>query len=240
MLGKFGMWWKCNLLEDAARIPCIAAGPDFSAGKRVNSSQSVPHDLTASLPCRGQRSRACRLFRVSFPHYCNQRLWDIYKEHGDLPEHGVEAAIPLTSSGDGQLAQDAGPHSSQTSRPVRGAESGSGRHVLTGRTDTFIRIFSDVVSSSGTAGVAPDKFPFLRTNHTHRSVFVEYIDAFSFPDGTGHTGRTRSRSTTGLLRLCQFYRRATGPAADRRPYPQSPRSNLPDSGGAPGHQLSSL
>ena len=32
------------------------------------------------------------LVKPHFPHYCNQRLWDIYKEHGDLPEHGVEAA----------------------------------------------------------------------------------------------------------------------------------------------------
>ncbi len=27
MLGKFGMWWKCCLYEDAARIPIIAAAP---------------------------------------------------------------------------------------------------------------------------------------------------------------------------------------------------------------------
>ena len=48
MLGKFGMWWKCNLLEDAARIPCIAAGPDFSAGKRVTTPVDL-HDVQASL-----------------------------------------------------------------------------------------------------------------------------------------------------------------------------------------------
>ncbi|MAM91509.1 MAG: hypothetical protein CMI15_08530 [Opitutaceae bacterium] len=29
MLGKFGMWWKCSLYEDSARIPIIATGPDF-------------------------------------------------------------------------------------------------------------------------------------------------------------------------------------------------------------------
>lgn len=29
MLGKFGMWWKCSLYEDSARIPILATGPDF-------------------------------------------------------------------------------------------------------------------------------------------------------------------------------------------------------------------
>ena len=47
MLGKFGLWWKCNLLEDAARIPCIAAGPDFT-----HRSVTTPvdlHDVQASV-----------------------------------------------------------------------------------------------------------------------------------------------------------------------------------------------
>jgi choline-sulfatase len=35
MLGKFGMWWKCSLYEDSVRVPCIAAGPDFTRGERV-------------------------------------------------------------------------------------------------------------------------------------------------------------------------------------------------------------
>ena len=48
MLGKFGLWWKCNLLEDAARIPCIAAGPDFAAGARVATPVDL-HDLQASV-----------------------------------------------------------------------------------------------------------------------------------------------------------------------------------------------
>ena len=48
MLGKFGLWWKCNLLEDAARIPCIAAGPDFHPGVRVKTPVDL-HDLQASV-----------------------------------------------------------------------------------------------------------------------------------------------------------------------------------------------
>lgn len=48
MLGKFGMWWKCSLYEDASRIPCIAAGPDFSSGVRVATPVDL-HDVQASL-----------------------------------------------------------------------------------------------------------------------------------------------------------------------------------------------
>ena len=48
MLGKFGLWWKCNLLEDSARIPCIAAGPDFDSGVRVKTPVDS-HDLQASV-----------------------------------------------------------------------------------------------------------------------------------------------------------------------------------------------
>ena len=48
MLGKFGLWWKCNLLEDAARIPCIAAGPDFESGARVVTPVDL-HDVQASV-----------------------------------------------------------------------------------------------------------------------------------------------------------------------------------------------
>ena len=48
MLGKFGMWWKCSLYEDACRVPCIAAGPDFSSGVNVSTPVDL-HDVQASL-----------------------------------------------------------------------------------------------------------------------------------------------------------------------------------------------
>ncbi len=41
MLGKFGMWWKCSLYDDSARIPLIVAGPGFRAGARVNTPVST-------------------------------------------------------------------------------------------------------------------------------------------------------------------------------------------------------
>ena len=48
MLGKFGMWWKCSLYEDAIRIPCLARGPDFEAGKEVTTPVDL-HDLRAAV-----------------------------------------------------------------------------------------------------------------------------------------------------------------------------------------------
>lgn len=48
MLGKFGMWWKCSLYEDSARVPLIAAGPDFPVGARVGTPVTLL-DVQASL-----------------------------------------------------------------------------------------------------------------------------------------------------------------------------------------------
>ena len=48
MLGKFGMWGKCSLYEDAARVPLLAAGPGFRPGSRVSTPVTLL-DLQASL-----------------------------------------------------------------------------------------------------------------------------------------------------------------------------------------------
>lgn len=48
MLGKFGMWWKCSLYEDSARVPLIVSGPGFRHGVRTWTPVSLL-DLQASI-----------------------------------------------------------------------------------------------------------------------------------------------------------------------------------------------
>ncbi|MDH7570220.1 MAG: YbjN domain-containing protein, partial [Armatimonadota bacterium] len=55
MLGKFGMWWKCSLYEDAARVPVIAAGPHFPRGARVRTPVSLLDVQAALFKCIGAR-----------------------------------------------------------------------------------------------------------------------------------------------------------------------------------------
>ncbi len=53
MLGKFGMWWKCSLYEDAVRVPLIAAGPDFPSGARVRTPVNLLDVQATIFECVG-------------------------------------------------------------------------------------------------------------------------------------------------------------------------------------------
>ncbi len=55
MMGKFGMWWKCSLLEDSVRIPCLALGPDFIPGRTVQTPVDL-HDVSATFFACADRS----------------------------------------------------------------------------------------------------------------------------------------------------------------------------------------
>lgn len=48
MMGKFGMWWKCSLYEDSARVPLVVAGPGFRVGARVKTPTNLL-DLQAGI-----------------------------------------------------------------------------------------------------------------------------------------------------------------------------------------------
>ncbi len=37
MLGKFGMWWKCSLFDDSAKVPLLIAGPGFNGRGKINT-----------------------------------------------------------------------------------------------------------------------------------------------------------------------------------------------------------
>jgi choline-sulfatase len=100
MLGKFGIWWKCSMYEDSARIPCIAAGPDFSAGVVVETPVDL-HDVQAAI------FRATGAKRPD--HWVGEPLQDIpvrdderivfAEYHG----HGTRGAAYLIRKGDWKL-----------------------------------------------------------------------------------------------------------------------------------------
>lgn len=48
MLGRFGVWGKCSLYEDGARVPIVVAGPGFGAGTEVDTPVSML-DLQAAM-----------------------------------------------------------------------------------------------------------------------------------------------------------------------------------------------
>jgi choline-sulfatase len=60
MLGKFGLVGKRALYEDSVRIPCIAAGPDFPAGKVVDTPVDLT-DVQASLFAATGRRRPAEM-----------------------------------------------------------------------------------------------------------------------------------------------------------------------------------
>jgi choline-sulfatase len=48
MLGKFGLWWKSAMYDDAARVPLIASGPGFATGARSSTAVTLL-DVQASM-----------------------------------------------------------------------------------------------------------------------------------------------------------------------------------------------
>ncbi|MBN1672325.1 MAG: sulfatase-like hydrolase/transferase [Kiritimatiellae bacterium] len=48
MIGQFGLWKTGSLYEGCARVPCVAAGPDFATGRHVITPIDL-HDLRASI-----------------------------------------------------------------------------------------------------------------------------------------------------------------------------------------------
>ncbi|CAG7623106.1 Choline-sulfatase [Paenibacillus solanacearum] len=100
MLGKFGMWWKCSLYEDSVRVPCIAAGPDFAKGKRVETPVDT-HDVQASLFYSAGAARP--------EHWAGEPLQTVSEQDEDrvvfseYHGHGTRSGAYLIRKGDWKL-----------------------------------------------------------------------------------------------------------------------------------------
>ncbi|ULL16570.1 hypothetical protein DVH26_20265 [Paenibacillus sp. H1-7] len=108
MLGKFGMWWKCSLYEDSVRIPCIAAGPDFAKGKRVETPVDS-HDIQASLfhAAGAQRPSHWAGEPLQTVKECDPERVVFSEYHG----HGTRSGAFLIRKGDWKLIYNAeAPH----------------------------------------------------------------------------------------------------------------------------------
>ncbi|MFO7958295.1 MAG: hypothetical protein R6X33_14510 [Candidatus Brocadiia bacterium] len=99
MLGKFGMWWKCSLYEDSARVPLLAAGPDFPSGVAVETPVQLL-DLQAEL---------FRIFGANRPEAWHGRpLADATEEPNrvafcEYHGHGTRSGAYMVRKGDWKL-----------------------------------------------------------------------------------------------------------------------------------------
>ncbi len=100
MLGKFGMWWKCSLYEDSARVPLLVAGPGFRAGARVRTPvtqldlQAALFHATASKRPKGWRGVALQRIRPDDP-----KRVAFSEYHG----HGTRCSSYMVRKGDWKL-----------------------------------------------------------------------------------------------------------------------------------------
>ena len=105
MMGKFGMWWKCSLYEDAVRIPMIVAGPGFGEGRRVKTPVDL-HDLRAAM------FRALGVTQLET--WWGEALQDIPEDDpervafAEYHGHGVRGASYLVRKGDWKLLYHVG------------------------------------------------------------------------------------------------------------------------------------